>query len=110
MGQALTSTYQRVGGFRRVKAKASSRSLAAPEAGVQLSAHLHLREDGKPKSESTGSLGEQLYVLTVLWVNWRVVLELRRCDGDRACVAEAVGETEAEAWKEIERQLALLAL
>src|SRR5262252_858494 len=107
MAKPLTSTFQRAPGFRRIKSKASGRSLAAPEEQVQLTSFLHLREDGKPKTEPTGSPGEQYYVLVVLWLNWRVVLQLWRRDGDRACVAQAVGETEAEAWKEIERQVAL---
>ena len=67
-----------------MKAKASGRSLAAPDFGVQLAMHLHLRENGMPKEEMTGSAGEQLYVLTILWLDWRVVLELRRAAGDRA--------------------------
>lgn len=56
----------------------------------------------------TGSAGETLYVLTVLWLgDYRVHLELIR-HSDGASVAGAIGTTEAEAWKSIARQLEIL--
>jgi hypothetical protein len=103
------STYQRTPGFRRVKAKPSGRALGGEGSPAQIALHLHLREAGNPKTEQTGSPGEKLYALTVLWLGDHAFLELRRhADGGR--VSEAVGATEAEAWEKIERELEILSI
>jgi hypothetical protein len=103
------SSFQRMRGFRRMKSKASGRSLAHPETQVQLSGHLHLREDGQPKEELTNSDGETLYLLYVTWLNNRAFLDLRRVE-DGAWVAHAIAANEGEAWKQIEEQIEVLKL
>lgn len=107
---SFDSTYQRVPGFVRVKAKSSGRALGGAGSEAQLSLFLHLRDHGQPKMEITGSPGETLYALTVLWLpKDRVFLTLRRVE-DGAVVAEVAGSTEAEAWQQVERQLAVRGL
>lgn len=103
------STYQRLPGFRRVKSKASGRSLAHPDTNTQLSLHLHLRTDGQPKEILDGTSGEVLYALYVSWLNERAFLDLRRVS-DGAWVAHAIGVNEGEAFQQIEKQIAALGL
>ena len=101
-------TYYRIPGFRRVRAKASGRSLAYADdcAEIQVGVRLHAREGGQPKSKLSGSSGETIYALYVSWLNERAFLDLRRIE-DGAWVAHAVARTEGEAMeilaKEIER-------
>ena len=54
----MRDAHVRLRGFRRIKSKASGRSLAYPDADVQIAAHLHLREYGQPKEVSTGGASE----------------------------------------------------
>jgi hypothetical protein len=109
MSVKYDSTFQRVGGFIRIKSKPSKRALGGNGLPVQVSAFLHLRENGKPKNESDGSPGEVAYLLLVKWINDRAYLEMVRVD-DGAPVAQAMGATEDEAWKAILRQIQLLDL
>ncbi len=106
---SLDSTYQRALGFLRTKAKASGRSLAHKEAKVQIAAHLHLRENGQPKTECVGSDGETLYVLYVSWLDERAFLDLRRVK-DGAFVANAVGLNEGVAWDRLDEQIETLGI
>lgn len=109
MAISFGSTYQRARGFRRLKSKASGRSLANPEAEVQVSIHLHLREAAQPKEVMTGTDGETLYALYVSWLAWRAYLDLRRVS-DGAWVASAVAPTEGEAWAMLEKQIQTLGI
>jgi hypothetical protein len=103
------SSYQREPGFRRIKAKASGRSLAHKDAQVQIAGHLHLRENGQPKTELVGSDGETLYVLYVSWLEERAFLDLRRVK-DGAWVAYAVGPNEGVAWDRLDEQIETLGI
>jgi hypothetical protein len=105
----LDSTYQRMAGWRRVKSKASGRALATPEANIQVSLHLHLRDGGQPKEILAGATGEVLYLLYVSWLNERAFLDLRRVP-DGAFVAHGIGRSEGEAFQQIEQQIAALGL
>jgi hypothetical protein len=109
MSVPFDSTYQGLPGCRRIKSKASGRSLALPEAHVQVSAHLHLREHGQPKLVSTGSKDEVLYLLYVSWLEERAFIDLRRMR-DGAFVAHGIGRNEGEAFQQIEQQIATLGL
>lgn len=103
------STYQRAPGFRRIKSKASGRSLAHPDTKVQIAGHLHLREQGQPKLEMVGADGETVYVLYVSWLRERAFLDLRRVE-DGAWMAHAVGPNEGVAWDRLEEQIETLGI
>jgi hypothetical protein len=103
------SSYQREPGFRRLKSKASGRSLANPDVDVQIAAHLHLRAHAQGKLLLQGTESETLYVLLVSWLNGRAFLDLRRV-GDGCFVVHTVAETEGEAWKLMKQQIKTLGL